>query len=85
MHRQLWGTGTGLMGASLLVALFLSAVDPVWAEQHVTLLVAFGWAQQAALLLGAALIAAGQVVVRLAPPPVAQADARSEPSADWFA
>lgn len=83
MHRPLWGTGTGLMAASLLVALFLSAVDPVWAEQHVTLLVAFGWVQQAALLLGATLIAAGQV--RLAPPPVAQPDARSEPSADWFA
>ena len=72
------------MAASLLVALFSSAVDPLWAEQHVTLLVAFGWAQQAALLLGAALIAARQVVVRLAPP-VAQRDARSEPSADWFA
>ncbi len=85
MHRQLWGTGTGLMGASLLVALFLSAVDPLWAAQHVTLLVAFGWAQQAALLLGGALVAAGHVVVRLAPPPVAQPDARSEPSANWFA
>jgi hypothetical protein len=71
--------------ASLLVALFLSAVDPLWAEQHVTLLVAFGWAQQAALVLGAALIAAGQVVVRLAPPPVARRDARPDQSSDWFA
>jgi len=73
------------MTASLLVALLLSAVDPLWAEQHVTLLVAFGWAQQAALLLGGALIAAGVVVVRLAPPPVAQTDVRSEPSSNWFA
>ncbi len=85
MHRPLWGTGTGLMAVSLLVALFLSSVDPLWAEQHVTLLVAFGWAQQAALLLGAALIAAGLVVARLAPPPLAQHGARSQPSANWFA
>ncbi len=73
------------MAASLLVALFLSAVDPLYAEQHVTLLVAFGWAQQAALLLGGALVAAGHVVVRLAPPPVVRPDARSEPSSNWFA
>jgi len=77
-------TGTGLLVASLLVALVFSAVDPRWATQNVTLLVLFGWAQQAALLLGAALIAAGQIVLRLGPP-VAQPDARSEPSSNWFA
>lgn len=73
------------MGVSLLVALFLSAVDPLWATQHVTVLVAFGWVQHAALVLGAALVAAGQVVVRLAPPPVPRRDENSAPSSDWFA
>jgi hypothetical protein len=73
------------MVASLLVALILSTVDPLWAEQHLTLLVALGWAQQAALVLGATLIGAGLVVVRLAPPPVAHAGARPGPSSDWFA
>jgi hypothetical protein len=85
VHRTLWGTGSGLMVASLLVALILSTVDPLWAEQHLTLLVALGWAQQAALVLGATLIGAGLVVVRLAPPPVAHAGARPGPSSDWFA
>ena len=72
------------MGVSLFFALVLSAVDPSWAAQHVTLLVAFGWVQQAALVLGAALVAAGQVVVRLAPPPLPKRDARSDSATDWF-
>ena len=71
------------MGASLLLALLLSAVDPSWATEHVTLLVALGWMQQAALILGAALVAAGSVVVRLAPPPVRRAGA--DTGSDWVA
>ena len=85
MHRMLLGTGSGLMLASLLVALFLSAVDPLWASEHVTLLATLAWAQQAALVLGAALIAAGLVVVRLAPAPTARRDARPvDAPSDWF-
>ena len=67
MHRTLLGTGFGLMVLSLLVALFISAVDPLWAAQHLTLLAAFTWVRDAALVMGAALVAAGLVVVRLAP------------------
>jgi uncharacterized membrane protein len=85
VHTGLRGAGAALMVASLLVTLVVSAVDPLWAEQHVTLLAAFGWAQHAALVLGAALIAAGLVVVRLAPPPVVQTGRRPEPTSDWFA
>lgn len=85
VHKALSGTGAGLLGVSLVVALVLSAVDPSWAAQHVTLLVVFGWVQQAALALGATLVAAGQVVVRLAPPPVARRTGSSEPSPDYFA
>ena len=72
------------MVVSLLVALSLSAVDPLWAGQHLTLLTTFTWAQQAALVLGAALIAAGLVVVRLAPPPIARPDAAANAPSDWF-
>ena len=85
MSKSLWGTGSGLMLVSLFSAVLLSAVDPAWAGEHLTLLVVWGWAQQAALVLGAALIAAGSVVARLAPPPVGQRAANSEPSSDWFA
>lgn len=85
MHRVLWATGAGLVVLSLLVALVLSAVDPLWAAEHVTLLAAGTWAQQAALVLGAALLAAGLVVVRLAPPAEARVDARRDGSSDWFA
>lgn len=83
MHKSLTATGAGLIGFSLLVVLFLSVVDPLWAGQHLTLISVFGWAQQAALVLGAALFAAGQVVSRLAPP--AKKSSPSEPSEDWFA
>lgn len=73
------------MLASLLVALFLSAVDPLWAAEHVTLLAVLAWAQQAALVLGAAVLAAGLVVVRLAPAPTAGRDTRpADAPADWF-
>lgn len=85
MHRTLLGTGSGLMIVSLVVALLLSAVDPLWAAQHLTLLATFAWAQQAALVLGAAVLAAGLVVVRLAPPPIARPDARADTPSDWFA
>lgn len=84
VHRMLLGTGSGLMVVSLLVALLLSAADPLWAAQHLTLLTTFAWAQQAALVLGAALLAAGLVVVRLAPPPVARPDAGADAPSDWF-
>lgn len=84
MHRSLWGAGAGLMTASLFVTLVISAVDPLWAGQHITLLTACAWAQQAALLLGAALVAAGSVVVRLAPPQVVPRDVRTDAPSDWF-
>lgn len=73
------------MLVSLVVTWFLSAVDPLWAAEHVTLLATFAWAQQAALVLGAALVAAGLVVVRLAPTPVVKPDALSANApSDWF-
>lgn len=84
MHRTLLGTGSGSMVVSLLVALVLSAVDPLWAAQHPTLHATLQWAQDAALVLGAALLAAGLVVVRLAPPPAARRDAGGQAPADWF-
>jgi hypothetical protein len=73
------------MVASLFMTLVVSTVDPLWAGQHLTLLAFFGWAQQAALVLGAGLIAAGLVVVRLAPLSAAKAGAQPDPSSDWFA
>lgn len=81
---MLWGTGSGLIVVSLLVTLLLSAVDPIWAGQHLTLLTLLAWVQQASLVLGAALVAAGLVVVRLAPPPVRKPDGGAESPADWF-
>ena len=83
VHKALTATGAGLMGGSLLLALLLSAVDPAWATEHVTLLVVFGWMQQAALILGAAFVAAGSIVVRLAPPTVRRVGA--DTGSDWFA
>lgn len=83
VHRPLWWTGSGLMAGSLLLALLLLKVDPTWSSQHLTLLSLASWAQQAALVLGAALIAAGLVVVRLAPSAAVQA--ASKVDADWYA
>ena len=85
MHRALWVTGSGLMAVSLLVALVLPSIDPLWAAEHVTLLAAFAWVQQAALVLGAALFAAGHIVVRVAPPRGARVDTRPAAPVDWFA
>jgi hypothetical protein len=85
MGTSLTATGAGVMAGSLLIALFLSAVDPLWAGQHLTLMSICSWAQQAALVLGAALVAAGLVVARLAPASAARSQSRPEASADWFA
>lgn len=72
------------MAASLLFTLFLSAIDPLWAGEHLTFLAVFDWARQAALVLGAALIAAATVVSRLTPAAPRHAS-RPEPASDWFA
>jgi hypothetical protein len=85
MGKDLLGTGAGLLVASLVSALVLSAVDPFWAEEHVALLTFWGWLQQALLVLGAALVGAGMVVMRLAPPHALKREAASQPSGDWFA
>ena len=79
------GTGSGLMVASLLMTWFLSEVDVAWAVENRTLLATFGWAQQAALVLGAALIAAGLVVVRLTPAGSDRLSAGANAPTDWFA
>jgi len=84
MHRTLLGTGSGLVVTSLFVTWFVAAVDPLWATENVTLLATMHWAQQAALVLGAALVAAGLVVVRLAPSPTAARDAPAAAPTDWF-
>ena len=78
-------TGAGLTAASLLVALLLPSVDPLWAVEHVTLLGPFAWTQQPALVLGAALFAAGHIVVRGASPRGARLDTRPAAPVDWFA
>ena len=86
MHTSLLWTGWGLIAGSLLVELFLSTVDPFWAPQHLTLLATFAWAQDAALVLGAALVAAAAVVFRLAPPdtPRQRRAAPGEAPVDWY-
>ena len=86
MGTSLTRTGAALVVASLLVTMFLSAVDPLWAGQHLTLFAVWSWAQQAALVLGAALLAAGLVVSRLATTPAGSLrSTRQEPTVDWFA
>lgn len=72
------------MFTSLLLTWLLSAVDPSWASENVTTLATFSWAQQAALVLGAALVAAGLVVVRLAPAPAAKRETPVDAPSDWF-
>jgi len=72
------------MLTSLLLTWLLSAVEPSWASENVTTLATFAWAQQAALVLGAVLVAAGLVVVRLAPAPTARREAPADAPADWF-
>lgn len=84
MHRALLGTGSGLMLASLLLTWLLSAVDPSWAAENATTLASLDWAQRAALVLGAALVAAGLVVARLAPAPRTKREAREDAPSDWF-
>jgi hypothetical protein len=85
MRTALSRSGLGLLVVSLFVALLLSGVDPLWADQHVTLLAAVHWVQQAALVMGAALFAGGHVVARLAPPPVAARDDLPDAHVDWYA
>ncbi len=86
MHRTLFGAGSALIFVSLLIALFLSAVDPLWASGHLTTYAVLAWAQQAGLVLGSAVVAAGLVVVRLAPAPPKLGDERAagSPPSDWF-
>lgn len=87
MHRPLYATGSGLIVVSLFLALLLSAVDASWAVEHRTVLTLGAWSQQAALVLGAALVAAGLVVARLVPEVVRtrQTEAGQAAPQDWFA
>lgn len=72
------------MLTSLFLTWLLSAVDPTWASENATTLATFYWAQQAALVLGAALLAAGLVVSRLAPARTVERAAPVDTPSDWF-
>ena len=85
MSKDLLATGAALLVASFGSALLLSAADPFWAAEHVRLLVVWDWLQQAALAVGAALLGAGLVVSRLAPPAPPRREGASGPSPDWYA